>query len=506
MKKLLLSLVIVLMCVSGVWAANVVDQAKLDQIQQQIQDAMARFDVPGMALVIVEDGQVVYTNGFGVLKKGTDQKVDADTVFQVASVSKNFTALAIMQLQEKGLLKADDLVTTYLPWFASKDAENSKNITIKNLLQHTSGIPTQAYGLEIRNGSMDQLEEQVKRLSKITLTAKPGQRFQYSNMNYWTLSLIVEKVSGMKFADYMQQNVFAPLGMTRTGYVDTMSKVDNLAIGHRFSGGKAHVFDYAVPGTTIAAGGVFTDANDMGKYLIAQMTGTYNGQAILTADGFKALHNDTFQATKMMGYAYGWMKTTVNNDFVYIHHAGDNPNFTADINILPEENVGFMLFANTNHPVTHQVSTNLVRILGGGEPVKIGRTGVEFYAMVASICKLVAIVLMLIGLLWLVLTIVGIQKGKKVIFKGRPGIVRLILQVILVPLIGLAVTYIIYVILPVMMIGSLYIAKLYEHDLVSSLLMLANTLLGFTLFVAIMGFVKKNPKAKLAKHVNTKNA
>lgn len=505
MKKLLLSLVIVLMCVSGVWAANVVDQAKLDLIQKQIEETMARFDVPGMALVIVEDGQVVYTNGYGVLKKGEDQKVDADTIFQVASVSKNFTALAIMQLQEKGLLKVDDLVTQYLPWFASKDAENSKTITIKNLLQHTSGIPTQAYGLEIRNSSMDQLEDQVKKLSKIRLTAQPGTKYQYSNMNYWTLSLIVEKVSGMKFADYMEQNVFQPLGMARTGYINKMSNLDNIATGHRFAGGKNKVFDYAVPGTTIAAGGVFTNANDMGKYLIAQMTGTYNGQAILSSEGFKTLHDGTVKVNRVTEYGYGWMETTID-DFVYIHHGGDNPNFTADISLLPAEKVGFMLFANTNHPVTHFVTTNLVRILGGGQPEKIGSTGAEFYAMVSNICRLVALVLALIGLLWLVLVILAIRKGKKVIFKGRPGIVRLILQVIFVPLIGIFVAYVFYAIVPVMMIGSMYIAKLYEHELVTGLLTLVNTLLCFTIFVAIMGFVKKNPKAKLAKHTNTTNA
>ena len=507
MKKFLLSMVMVLLCVTGVMADGLVPQEQIDQIEKEITTYMQQFDVPGLSVVVVKDGQVAYSQGFGVLEKGKEDKVNTDTIFQIASVSKNFTALAVNQLIERGLININDPVTKYLPWFASKDAENSKNITIRNLLQHTSGVPTSAYGLEIENGGLDRLEEQVKQLQKINLVSKPGEKYQYSNMNYWTLSLIVEKVSGMSFTDYMDKNIFEPLGMTRSCYTNKIASYDNVATGHRQEKGKTKVFKYEVPGTTVAAGGVYTTANDLSKYIAALLNnGTYNGATIVKPETWATMHEDVITVNQRFGYAYGWMVSKDNKGRTYIHHGGDNPNYTAGMCLLPDINAGVAVLANTDHVITHFISEDVASIILGDKPELVKATPTEKQAAMANLLSAVSKLLIAIMLIWLVIVMLGIKAGKYVTFKGLPGVIRLILQVILVPIACICGSIVLYS-MPVTAIGAARIAHLYETDLVNSAWFLSAVIFALGVFVGLMGFVKNAAKVQAAKkNTKTKNA
>ncbi|MCK4260049.1 MAG: beta-lactamase family protein [Halanaerobiales bacterium] len=490
---------------SSVFADYLLNQEKLEQMDNLVIEDMERFNVPGMSLVVVNDGKILFSKGYGVKELGTEVKVDADTIIGLASVSKAFTNLAIMQLRDQGLLNLNDPITKYLPWFRSKDKENSNKITMLDLIRHTSGIPTNAYGLEIENGTADDLEEQVKLLSTIELTSTPGTRFQYSNMNYWTLALIAEKLTGMKFSEYMEQNIFEPLEMAQTGYYDKVSKLENFSKGHIVRYAKPKVSDYNLPEQENAAGGLYSTANDMGNYLIGLLNdGTYNGKTILSKDSIVEMRTNGFEIGENYFYGYGWNLQTVNDTYI-VHHGGDNPNFTAHVYLFPENNFGFALLSNSAHPMTHYVGYNLKNIILEIDPRQFNLTGAEMNAKNATLANYATLGIIAIILIWLLIVLLGMKKGKYVFTSKRPGIVRLILQVILVPLIG-AFIGVFALSLPIQMIGSYHVAFLYQGDFVGSVVRVVITFMVFTVFVGFMAFIRKpkdNSSTRLKNIVNS---
>lgn len=490
-------LVIVVSLLSGfALATGQIGATRAEQIEAYIEKNMDKFKIPGMSLVIVKDGEIILQQGFGVQRVGEDLSVNQETNFCLASVSKSFTALAILQLRDQGLLSLDEPVITYIPWFASKDKENSDQITIKHLMQHVSGIPTQAYGLEIPGGTEDDLEEQIKRLQEISLTVAPGTNYQYSNLNYWTQALIIEKLTGQKFADYMAENVFRPLGMERTGYYRQVADLGNLSSGHRVEYAQPKYFDYRVPDVINAAGGLYSNANDLAQYLIMILN---NGQLlenqIISPNSLQEMIGAGFQLNPQVQYGYGWFIRQVSENMI-VEHGGDNPNFTAHIYILPEEKIGFALLSNSQHVITHFLSGGLFALISGMEPEEVQQTGIENRSRLAKLVNLITLLLIIISAIWIVVVILGTRTGKYT-FTTKIHRLRLILQGIVIPLIGLAILF--YGLgLPKMMIGSYRIAVLYQPDLVNSLITGIIVVTVFTFIVGIMAFVKKTTKIDLS--------
>ena len=173
---------------------------------------------PRRGLVIVQNGQVAHLQTFGTTSPG--HAVTAQTPFEIGSCSKSFTALAVMQLVEAGKVDLDAPVQRHLPWFRVADAQASVSITIRNLLNQTSGLPTDAANRQTMvNYSGRTLEDQVRLLQYQPLTAAPGTLYQYSNLNYMTLALVIEAISNLHYGAYLQESIFLPLGMTNS-YTD----------------------------------------------------------------------------------------------------------------------------------------------------------------------------------------------------------------------------------------------------------------------------------------------
>lgn len=487
-KPIILLLLFAVLCIMPITAAQA-QTVDYDQISKYIQSHMEKYEIPGMACVLVEDGQVTFVEGFGVLESGKEVRIDANTNFRIASVSKSFTALAIMQLEEQRLLELTDPVVKYLPWFGSKDVENSNKITIENLLQHTSGIPTSAYGLELKDGTEDDLEAQIKELHKIRLTATPGVRFQYSNFNFWIQALLIEKLTGTKFADYMEKSVFHSLNMDRTGYYRQVADQGNLAMGHRHEKGQSRPFDYYHPAQSNAAGGLYTNANDMGKYIIALLQeGEYQGRTIVSPESIDRLFFTGLDS--IPGNSYGWFAGYWEGNRV-VHHPGDNPNYTADLYLFPDKEMGFALISNSQHLITHFLSDQMAYyLLGNKELEPIKTTPMEGNDQMVSWIGYGSFLLLVIAALWIIRVAVGIKRGTHVFSKKVPGTLRLILQVILVPLIGVVIALFGFQ-LPIQIIGSYHIAFLYQPDLVKNVIGLSTVIIFFTLLVGVMGFVCK---------------
>lgn len=212
------------------------DFAKVDAY---IQTQMQRNGIPGVSIAVTQGGQVVYLRGYGTAGRG--QPMTPDTPMYIGSTSKSFTALAVLQLLEQGKLDLDAPVQRYLPWFTLADENAARAITLRNLLNHSSGLSDLQYVEVHRVPDTASIEEGVRDLRVARPVDPVGTKFHYFNPGYATLGLIVEKVSGQSYGDYLRQHILAPLEMNRTFTDPAPARQAGLAQGHSL------MFGLAVP-------------------------------------------------------------------------------------------------------------------------------------------------------------------------------------------------------------------------------------------------------------------
>lgn len=206
--------------------ASVAGGARADAIDDYINAEMARQNVPGLALAIMKQGQLVRVQGYGFANLEHHVPVHPDTVFQSGALGKQFTAVAVMLLVEDGKLGLDDSIRKYLP-----DAPQAwAPITVRQLLNHTSGLPANPEG-DLRREYTD--DELLQGIYKQKLNSPPGTRWSYSNNAYVTLGILIRKVSGEFYADFLARRVFGPLGMQTARSIDDRAVVPNRAAGYQ---------------------------------------------------------------------------------------------------------------------------------------------------------------------------------------------------------------------------------------------------------------------------------
>src|SRR3989337_2657597 len=237
-------------------------------IDAYVTEQVNNLGIPGMALGVGQNGQIAHLQGFGVADS-SGRAVTPQTPFYIGSVTKSFTALAVMQLVEAGKIDLDAPVQTYLPWFELADKEASAKITVRHLLNQTTGI-SRIDG-ERDWTSQQGLEETVRGLTTIQLTQPVGTTFQYSNLNYNIAGLIVEKVSGQSYAEYMTQHIFEPLDMRHSYASRAPALADGLSEGHHYMFGHAFVSEGPIPPAHLPSGFLIASVEDMAHYTIAQL-------------------------------------------------------------------------------------------------------------------------------------------------------------------------------------------------------------------------------------------
>jgi D-alanyl-D-alanine carboxypeptidase len=325
-------------------------------------------DPPGLSLVVVKDGQIVYNNAFGYADKPHNIRATSDTVYHWWSMTKIPTAIAIMQLQEQGKVDLDEPVEKYLPWFdVSYPSAQSPIITIRNLLQHTSGLPDTIpamvgwvhYDDETPNQT-EIVKKQLPKFNKLKFT--PGSKAVYSNLNYLVLGAIIESVSGQTYEVYIIQNILQPLGMAHTDFVFTPEMANQEAAGTL---PVAHLYTVLLPtildprdlirerqGKFLWLNRVYIDATpstgligsapDVARLMMAYLNdGSLNGKLILRSKSVSLLTN----TTPIDGHGLGWFINESNN-LRYIEHAGGGPGFATIMRLYPEEKLGVAILAN----------------------------------------------------------------------------------------------------------------------------------------------------------------
>ena len=277
--------------IGGFMRSQVTVQAKaatiipdFDSVDKYIQGEMKEIGIPGLALAIVHDDQIVHQKGFGIADP-SGHPVTPQILFNIASVSKAFTALAVLQLAEAGKMELDAPVQKYLPYFRVVDLNASSQITVRDLLNHVSGIP-EAAGNDYseRDDTSDfALEKRVRALSAIQLDRPVGSSFEYSNANYDTLGLIVQTVSGQPYEMYVQQNIFTPLEMNNSFSSRDEALQHGLATGYRMWFGIPRPYIEPAPRFHRPSGNQISSAEDLAHLLIAYLnSGQYQDASVLS--------------------------------------------------------------------------------------------------------------------------------------------------------------------------------------------------------------------------------
>jgi CubicO group peptidase (beta-lactamase class C family) len=366
-------------------AKPVTNSIPYEAIDAYIEEQMHRLKMPGVSMAIVEGDQIVHLRGFGRARPGGEAPTP-QTPFFIASLTKSFTALAIMQLVEAGKIYLDAPVQRYLPWFRLADPQASAQITVRHLLNQTSGLPTSAGEIQMADfdNSPGATERQARALATLKLKHPVGAAFEYSNANYNLLGLIVEAASGESYADYVKKHIFTPLDMSHSYTSMAVAKQDGLAEGHQYW--FAHPFaapNVPAPIGSLPSGQLISSSEDMARYLIALLNeGRYGNVQILSRAGIDEMHRGvaetSFMDLSLGQYGMGWFIDEISGTKL-AWHSGTNPDFAAFMALLPEQKKGVVLLFNADHhwmnPVLSDFGGGVAALLAGDQPEPIPLVG-----------------------------------------------------------------------------------------------------------------------------------
>ena len=391
--------------------------AEQSEVIQAFLDETCRISgVPGIT-VSVRVGEDIRFFSSGYADREKSLSANEDTLFELASVSKAFTAFGILLLEEQGLLSMDDPVQKYLPWFTLQykgKPVDMDGVTLNNFLYHTSGLVNyKHYSMLPKGSGPDMLQQTVEAFIDAELEFMPGERFEYCDVNYDVLGQIVAVVSGQQWEDFMRTKVLDPLGLHETYmYEHEAYATGRLAKGYVGVYGRAVRLKSPPYEGNKPAGYIISCAKDMQRWTDIQI-----GLVEDIPEIYKAVVKKSHRAdmsvpissitTSLSGYyAGGWAVTA---DGTYIGHGGNNPNFTTDVIIYPKENIVITMLSNsdqTNNAIAPTLVNNIKGILDG-------ELNQKYTFGIRQILDLIGTWMTIIGLLLFVLfLLLGLRRWK----------------------------------------------------------------------------------------------
>lgn len=360
-------------------------QKTLTEFEAYSEWIMEKYNIPGFSLGLAKNGEVFYEKGFGYRDVDCKSALSSDTVFGIGSVTKSFTCVAIMQLQEAGKLNVHDPVNKYLPEYRTSNEEYANRTTIHHFMTHTAGLPPlpsllKALSKSIQNDpkfedgsnegeigkvaaeasksdttSLDTYEELVTYIGSLNcdLLGEPGTEFSYSNDSYALLGEIIERVSGISYEDYIKENILVPTGMKHTVF-HLEELVDHQDISSLYNsrkrGEEKIIFESNNPWdapSMRAAGFLKSTVNDMLKYAeIYRNKGKVGANQLLTPESVEEMTKPHFEWEKGKYYGYGLMIIPDYFGYKLVEHGGSIKGVAAQLNILTELGLTGAAFAN----------------------------------------------------------------------------------------------------------------------------------------------------------------
>ena len=321
-------------------------------VDSLVKSEMKKQKIPGLSIVVVKDGKIDFSKGYGFSNLEHKVPVKPETIFQSGSVGKQFTAFAIMLLVEDGKLSLEDRLTKFFP--EAPAAWDS--VTVKNLLTHTGGFGDYPNDFNFR---ADYNEDSLFRvIRKIPLSFKAGQKSQYSNIGYVTLGLIIGKVTGKFYGDFLKQRIFEPLGMSTARVISEYDIIPNRASGYRMDSGTIKNQRWVSPSiNTTADGSLYVTALDMAKWEAA-----LNAGKLLKSESYEAM----WSPVKLIDgstypYGFGWQIDTVNGKRI-LHHNGTWQGFESVIRRYPNAKLGIIVFSNLFRSNPAKIATRVMEL------------------------------------------------------------------------------------------------------------------------------------------------
>jgi CubicO group peptidase (beta-lactamase class C family) len=325
--------------------------------------ALRAFQVPGMAIAVVKDGQVLSARGYGVRREGDSSRVDASTLFQIGSNTKAFTTALIAQLVDSGKLAWDDPVTKYLPWFQLSDAWVTREFTIRDLVTHRSGLGLGAGDLLWFHSNYG-AQDVVRRLRAAKPTTSFRSAYAYDNVLYCAAGLVIEAVTGQSWSDVVHQRIFAPLGMTASGTDIALMSTASAATPYARTGSVVSVVPIDTVDNLLAAGGIIADVADLAKWMIVRLdSGRFGGGARLFS---AAQAREMWSAQTILpigdqapplgalrpnfaAYGLGWVLRDYRGHKI-VTHDGGLAGMTSRTILVPDLRLGIVMLTNAEEP------------------------------------------------------------------------------------------------------------------------------------------------------------
>jgi len=314
-------------------------------------EQMEKLHVPGAVFVLVKDGEIFFAKGYGYSDLEKKKPVIPDkTIFHLGSVSKLFTATAVMQMCEQGQLNLNDDVNKYLKHFQLEE-KYPEPVTVANLLTHTSGLEQQGIETGVRNESELVPLGEYLASGALRRVMPPGEVIIYSSLGMALAGYLVEQISGVPFAEYIDENMFQPLGMSRSSFKQPPPSrlASDLAMGYRYKNGSYKPYSTDYLSIIPPAGDFYTTATDIAHFMIAHLQdGRYGNSRILDEATAQDMHQQHFtHHPRLRGRAYGFSEWFENNQRA-IFHDGGAPGFNTRLFLLPYQNLGFFVVWNSN--------------------------------------------------------------------------------------------------------------------------------------------------------------
>lgn len=339
-------------------SVNIICQAQFTadkihgKVDSLVNSEMQKQKIPGISLVLLKDGIVGYIKSYGFANLEHNVNVKPETIFQSGSVGKQFTAFAIMLLVEDGKLGLDDPLTNFFP-----DAPESwRSVSVRNLLNHTGGFGDYPNNFDYR---ADYTEDSLYQVVKtIPLKFKAGEKSEYSNIGYLTLGLIIRKITGKFYGEFLKQCIFVPLGMSTARVISEYDIISNRAAGYRVKDGEIKNQEWVSPSiNTTADGSLYLTALDMAKWEAA-----LNAGMLLNTKSYEAMWSPAKLSNgNTYPYGFGWQIDTVNGKRILAHN-GTWQGFESVIKRYPDKKLSIIIFANLRRSNPNKIATRIMEL------------------------------------------------------------------------------------------------------------------------------------------------
>lgn len=363
-------------------------QHTLSEIERILTRTLQEKSIPGMAISIVSKGEKILSKGLGKLNANSAIDVTPDTIFSIMSITKSFTASALVHLQENAEFELNQPVKDFLPYFKTKDGQEAR-ITTQHILSNTAGFPDDLWVVTLLDKYMFEMgkslpafqfifekypnieevlltlqtrEEVTKYFSTVDSLYEAGEGWTYCTDAYVIAADVLEKVSGISWEAYVQKHILSPLGLKNT-YVDPsfIRGEQNVATYQANFGG--HLVDLPVPENRVGApvGFIYSTANDLASYLIAHMSAEDH---FISKSGLDLMKQRMAKREKGLSYGLGW-KIKQYHHLNVVEHAGGYPGVSCIATMIPKDQLGLVLLSNSDATPVQNIADSIIDVLYG---------------------------------------------------------------------------------------------------------------------------------------------